>query len=46
MLVFDKRIEFSKEGETKKRVCFASIYLCRDFLPKDLIFREIEKEED
>jgi hypothetical protein len=44
-LIFDKRINFFKNKETKeiqKGVSFGSFYLCRNFLPKDLIFEELE----
>lgn len=43
-LIFDKRINYySDEEKTKmvKGVAFASIYICKDFLPKDLIFKEL-----
>lgn len=46
-LIFDKRINFFKNKETKeilKGVAFASIYICKDFLDKDLIFEELEVE--
>ena len=29
----------------KKGVSFGSFYLCRNFLPKDLIFKELKIEE-
>lgn len=44
-LIFDKRINFFKNKETKeilKGISFASIYVCKDFLPKDLIFEKLE----
>lgn len=44
-LIFDKRINFWQDSEHTKRntgVAFASIYICKDFLPKDLIFRVIK----
>jgi hypothetical protein len=44
-LIFDKRINFYKDKEMKevqKGVSFASIYICKDFLPKDLIFEKLE----
>ena len=47
-LIFDKRINFFKNKQTKeiqKGVAFASIYICKDFLPKDLIFEELEIKE-
>ena len=43
-LIFDKRINFySNEARTQmaKGVAFASIYICRDFLPRDLIFEKL-----
>jgi hypothetical protein len=44
-LIFDKRINFYKDKEmkeTQKGVSFASIYICKDFLPNDLIFEKLE----
>lgn len=43
VLIFNKRINFKnlKNNEVKKGVSFASIYICKNFLPKDLIFEEI-----
>ena len=44
ILIFDRRINFYKNMETKiiqKGISFATIYLCRNFLPKDLIFEEL-----
>ena len=46
-LIFDKRINFYKNKETKeiqKGVAFASIYICKDILPQDLIFEILEVE--
>lgn len=46
-LIFDKRIEFFKDKEKRAKnggISFASIYVCKDFLPKDLIFEKLEKE--
>lgn len=43
-LIFNKRINFWKNEEhtlIAKGVAFASIYICKNFLPKDLIFKEI-----
>lgn len=43
-LIFDKRVNFWQDKEhTKmaKGVAFASIYICKDFLPRDLIFRKL-----
>lgn len=42
-LIFDKRINFEPaQGEAKAQVAFGSFYLCKDILPKDLIFEELE----
>lgn len=43
-LIFDKRINFYTDIEQKnmaKGVAFASIYICKDFLPNDLIFEKL-----
>ena len=43
-LIFNKRINFWKDEKhttMAKGVAFASIYVCKNFLPKDLIFKEI-----
>ena len=43
-LIFDKRINFFKDKETKeilKGVSFASIYVCKNFLPNDLIYEKL-----
>lgn len=44
-IIFDKRINYYKNKETKeiqKGVAFASIYLCKDFLHRDLVFEKLE----
>lgn len=44
-LIFDKRINYYTDiakKEVQKGVSFGSFYLCRTFLPKDLIFEELE----
>lgn len=43
-LIFDKRINFYNDKEHKvmvKGVAFASIYICKDFLPEKLIFEKL-----
>lgn len=42
LLMFDKRIEFV--GQPGK-ITFSSSYYCRDFLPKQIIMRELEKPQ-
>ena len=44
VLIFDKRINFYNDKEHKimvKGVAFASIYICKNFLPKKLIFEKL-----
>ena len=44
-LIFDRRINYYMTSEKKvvqKGVSFGSFYLCRKFLPKDLIFEELK----
>lgn len=46
-LIFDKRINFYKDlksKQIKKGISFATFYLCKDFLPKDLVFEKIQVE--
>jgi hypothetical protein len=43
-IIFDKRINYYKSKETKeiqKGVSFGSFYLCRNFMPNDLVFMEL-----
>lgn len=43
-LVFDKRINFYQDIEQtviSKGVAFASIYICKNFLPQDLMFQQL-----
>lgn len=45
LLIFDKRIKFYKTlDQTDKpgSPAFASIYLCKDFLPRNLVFKKLE----
>ena len=47
-LIFDKRVNFFKDKTTKeimKGISFASIYICKDFLPQKLIFEELKMKE-
>ena len=47
-LIFDKRINYFKNKETKeilKGVSFASIYLCKNFLPENLMFEVLKNKE-
>ena len=44
-LIFNKRINYymtAEKKEVQKGVSFGSFYLCRNFLPRDLIFEELE----
>lgn len=45
-LIFDERINYyttPDRTEIQKGVSFASFYLCKNFLPKDLIFERLKK---
>ena len=45
VLVFDKRVNFFQDIErtiSTKGVSFASIYVCKDFLPEKLIFEKLD----
>ena len=47
ILTFDKRINYYMDASrttVQKGVSFGSLYLCKDFLPRDLIFEELEVE--
>lgn len=47
-LIFDKRINYFDDIKTRKvksAASFASFYLCRKALEKDLIFEELEIEK-
>jgi hypothetical protein len=41
LLKFDKRIEFITPGRDNNKITFQSGYYCRDFLPRDLILKEL-----
>lgn len=44
MLVFSKRISYFKNYEDKKPSInppFSSVYICKSFLPKQIVFEEI-----
>lgn len=41
-LIFDKRIKFIQNGKVGAAPAFASIYICKNLLPKDLIFEELK----
>lgn len=44
VLIFNKRINFYKDKEhtlLAKGVAFASVYICKDFLPQSLIFKKL-----
>ena len=44
-LIFDKRINYFTDASRKsiqKGVSFGSFYLCKNFLPRDLIFEALD----
>jgi len=42
LLMFDKRIRFKCNGIVNNKITFSSSYFCRDFLPKQIIMKELE----
>ena len=40
-LIFDKRIKYIQHGKVNNRPSFASIYICKNVLPRDLIFEQV-----
>lgn len=43
LLMFDKRIEYLNTGGSGK-ITFSSSYFCRDFLPRDIVIRYLDKK--
>lgn len=43
LLMFDKRIHFEQQGNVRKSTTFSSAYFCSDFLPKNIILKEINE---
>jgi hypothetical protein len=41
LLMFDKRIHFEQQGKVSKKTTFSSSYFCCNFLPKQIILKEI-----
>lgn len=44
LLMFDSRIHFIQNGQTKKDTTFSCSYYCCDFLPKQIILEELENK--
>ena len=44
LLMFDKRIHFQQNGEVRKKTTFSSAYFCSDFLPEQIVLREIKDD--
>jgi hypothetical protein len=43
LLMFDKRMKFnSPDGRTNNKITFSSSYYCWNFLPKQIVIRELE----
>lgn len=45
MLIFDKRMRFLNNGQIQKKITFSSMYLCHNFLPQQLIFEKLERND-
>ena len=41
LLMFDKRMKFYHEGEISNKITFSSSYYCWNFLPKQIIMKEL-----
>ncbi len=41
LLMFDKRMKFSNNGEILNKITFSSSYYCWDFLPKQIIIENL-----
>ena len=42
LLMFDKRIKYiDKMGNVEDKITFSSSYYCSDFLPKDIVIKEL-----
>jgi len=45
LLLLDKRTEFIQpNGQVSGKITFSSSYFCYDFLPRDIIIKEIDKQ--
>ena len=45
MMIFDKRINYMKDGIIMKGVTFTSIYLCSNLLPSKIVFENMFTKE-
>lgn len=43
IIIFDKRIGFYQNNHLTEGTSFASIYICKDILPRDIIFEKLNK---
>ena len=47
LLMFDKRTHFiDASGKVEKKTTFSSSYYCSDFLPKDIVIKELVHEKE
>ena len=46
LLMFDKRVKFLQDGKSMgDKITFSSSYFCYDFLPKQIVIRELNREK-
>lgn len=43
LLMFDKRIEFLNQGIQQNKITFSSSYYCSDFLPQDIVLKQLDR---
>jgi hypothetical protein len=46
LLMFDKRIKFTKNNKVENKITFSSSYFCYDFLPKQIIIEKLEETNE
>lgn len=45
LLIFDKRMRFLNNGIVNKKITFSSAYICHNFLPKQIVFEELIRND-
>lgn len=46
LLMFDKRIKFTKNNKVENKITFSSSYFCYNFLPKQIIIEKLEETNE
>lgn len=45
ILMFDKRMRFLNNGVVEKKITFSSSFLCTKFLPQQIVFEELKRDD-